>query len=251
MAYNYIVFLFLFLYNIDFVSPIVYSCDRNIECGCSKTNADVGKIVGGESAINSSWGWAVSLQKSVNGHFCGGVIISSLDVITAAHCIEDPFEMIRNVKVVVGIDTLSQSGSSIAQVRSIVSVMSHPQYDKKSNANDIAVLRLNQPLNISNEKGTARLCLPHVVPIDTANNYPIPDSSLVAIGWGVLASEQISIPSYRHLRQVTLNTISPNHRMCKSVINDQKLQFCAGVIGGGKGKRMMISLCFMNYLVLS
>jgi len=251
MAYNYIVFLFPFLYNIDFVSPSVYSCDRNIECGCSKANADLGKIVGGESAINSSWGWAVSLQKNVNRHFCGGIIISPLDVITAAHCVNHLDDIFGDIMVVAGIDILSDSSSSMAQVRSVVHVILHPAYNKTSHVNDIAILRLNQSLNISNEKGTARLCLPHVVPIDTANNYPIPDSSLVAIGWGLLASEQISIPSYRHLQQVTLNAISPNHRMCKFVINDQKLQFCAGVIGGGKGKRMMISLCFMNYLVVS
>jgi hypothetical protein len=243
MAYYYIVFVFLF---IDFVSPTLYSCDRNIGCGCSKTNAVLNKIVGGELAINSSWGWAVSLQKGVNRHFCGGAIISPLHVITAAHCVDDPVGLLRDMSVVVGIDILSQSSSSTAQVRSVTRIISHPQYNEDSKVNDIAVLLLNQPLNISNEKGTARLCVPYVIPTDTANNYPIPGSSLVAIGWGVLSFWQTSISPSQQLRQVTLNAISAKHQMCEPSINNKQFQFCAGTIGGGKGKRMMISFCFMN-----
>jgi len=247
MAHYYIVFVFLF---IDFVSPTIYSCDRNVGCGCSKTNANLNKIVGGEPAIQSSWGWAVSLQKGVNRHFCGGAIISPSYVITAAHCVNNSVELLRDMLVVVGIDILSQSSSPMTQVRSVMHVIQHPQYDENSKVNDIAVLLLNQPLNISNEKGTARLCVPHVTPTDTANNYPIPDSPLVAIGWGILAFGQTSIPISQQLRQVTLNEISAKNSMCKLTINNQQLQFCAGTKSGGKGKRRMISFCFMNNFFL-
>ncbi|CAF0969691.1 unnamed protein product [Rotaria sordida] len=191
------------------------------------------KIVGGEPAVDASWGWAVSLQRS-GRHFCGGSIISPLHIITAAHCVTDPDDIIRNTKVVAAIDKLTQSTLSTAQVRSIVSVFSHPEYDSGSNANDIAVLRLDQPLNISYEGGTARLCIPRVVPMNMSNNYPVSDSSLVAIGWGKLASEDTSIPSNLHLQQVTLYAMSADHQMCKDTINYPQIQFCAAVIGGGK-----------------
>ena len=134
--------------NINLVTSITYSCDRNAECGCSKIDASLNKIVGGESAVNSSWGWSVSLQK-YGGHFCGGAIISPLHIITAAHCVTNPSDIILNAKVVVGIDVVNQASSSVAQVRSVVRVLSHPQYSSVSKANDIAVLRLNQSLNIS------------------------------------------------------------------------------------------------------
>jgi len=236
MTFIYLLLVSFFLYNIDCVSSVVYSCDRNADCGCSKTNADLNKIVGGESAVDSSWGWAVSLRRtSTNGHFCGGAIISPLHIITAAHCLKGVLDIPRNVKVVVGINRLSDTGSSMAQERSIVRAFSHPSYNDDSKANDIAILRLNQSLNISNEKGTARLCLAHVIPTDTANNYPIPDSSLIAIGWGLLKSEIESIPYDQHLQQVTLKAISAEHRMCRPSLNNRQLQFCAGVIGGGKG----------------
>ncbi|CAF1095147.1 unnamed protein product [Rotaria sordida] len=232
MVCIYLFFFSLFLYNINFVSSIVYSCNRTAECGCSKTDAVVNKIVGGESAVDSSWGWAISLQKN-NGHFCGGAIVSPLHIITAAHCVTNSTDIIRNAVVVTAIDILSQSTSSTAQVRSIVSVFSHPNYNDDSKVNDIAVLRLDRPLTISYEGGTARLCVPRVVPMNMSNKYPVSDSSLVAIGWGVLASGSTSIPSNLHLQQVTLQAMSSNHRMCVDTSNNQ-VQFCAAVIGGGK-----------------
>ncbi|CAF3875769.1 unnamed protein product, partial [Rotaria sp. Silwood1] len=234
MVCSYLFFFSLFLFNINYVSTTVYSCNRNAECGCSKTDARVDKIVGGESAVDSSWGWAVSLQRGGN-HFCGGSIISPLHIITAAHCVLDPAAVIGFVNVVAGIDVLSQSSSSKAQVRSIVSVFSHPNYNDTSKVNDIAVLRLNQLLDISYERSTARLCIPRVVSTNTNNDYPVPDSTMVAIGWGTLASGDISIPDNLHLQQVTLNAMSANHEMCIPTINNQQVQFCAAVIGGGKG----------------
>jgi secreted trypsin-like serine protease len=251
MVYIYLLFFSFFLYNIEFVSSSVYSCNRSSECGCSKTDANINRIVGGESAISSSWGWAVSLQEGSGKHFCGGAIISSLHIITAAHCVENPSEIIRAVTAVVGINTLSQSASSMAQVRSIVRVMSHPLYNDYWKVNDIAVLRLNQPLDISNEKGIARLCLPQLVETNTVNNYPLPDTPLIAIGWGKLGSLEESIPPSRNLQQVTLNAMSAGHRMCQNTINNRQLQFCAGVIGGGKGKEKMINLLLIDLAVSS
>ncbi|CAF4231468.1 unnamed protein product, partial [Adineta steineri] len=46
----------------SFVSGIIYNCNRTADCGCSRSNANVYKIVGGEDSYPLSWGWAVSLQ---------------------------------------------------------------------------------------------------------------------------------------------------------------------------------------------
>ncbi|CAF3372487.1 unnamed protein product [Rotaria sp. Silwood1] len=233
MICSYLFFFSLFLFNINFVSSTVYSCNHNAECGCSKNDVVIDKIVGGESAASSSWGWAVSLQRD-GSHFCGGSIISPLHIITAAHCVPNPTTVIGIVNVVASIDKLSESSSSKAQVRFITNVFSHPNYNDTSKVNDIAVLRLDEPLYISYDVGTARLCIPRTVSTNIRDDYPIPGSSLVAIGWGTLASGDISIPDNLHLQQVTLNAMSANHQMCIPTINNQQVQFCAAVIGGGK-----------------
>lgn len=237
MTHVWLLFILIIASHFDAVTPIVYSCDPKAECGCSKTAATLNKIVGGESAVLSSWGWAVSLQRTLGSTFCGGAIISPLHILTAAHCIVNASAFVQRAKVVVGIDTMPQSTTAKAQVRSVVRIFSHPRYNDKSQENDIAILRLNEPLVISHDRGTAQLCLPHVLPTNGTGRYPIKDSPLVAIGWGVLQYQASATPSDLRLQQVTLNTMGRENSMCQLTINNPQVQFCAAVLGGGKGKK--------------
>ena len=59
------------------------------------------RIINGENSDAHEWPWQVSLQYSVNSsHFCGGSIIHSRWVLTAAHCLEG--ETLASFNVVVG-----------------------------------------------------------------------------------------------------------------------------------------------------
>ena len=44
------------------------------------------RIVGGQLADPQEWPWMVALLKD-GDHFCGGVLITDLHVLTAAHCV--------------------------------------------------------------------------------------------------------------------------------------------------------------------
>jgi secreted trypsin-like serine protease len=249
MAYNKFLIFYLFVCNVDLITAIIYSCNQTADCGCSKTNAHVSKIVGGEDAFPLSWGWAVSFQKPLGEHFCTGSIVSPLHIITAAHCFAKE-ENITLVNVVVGIDKLTESDSETAQVRSIRSLTIHPEYNRLTKVHDIAVVQLNESLDISSETSLARLCFPRIEPSNRETEYPADSVSLVAIGWGLLSSDDLWAPD--NLQQVIVNAVSVHNETCKEFIANSSFQFCAGVDGGGKGKKVhfhnLIERCFIRNL---
>ncbi len=56
------------------------------DCGVPAIMPSVNtRIVNGETAIPHSWPWQVSLQEG-GRHFCGGSLINSRWVVSAAHC---------------------------------------------------------------------------------------------------------------------------------------------------------------------
>jgi hypothetical protein len=107
----------------------------------------------------------------------------------------------------------------------------HPAYDQFSKENDIAILYLRKSIDFT-DVNVAKMCLP-AIPKAEQSQYPIVNKPVVVIGWGIISS---SNSIFNFLRQVTVKTIESYHRMCKSSFSDPRIQFCAAVNGGGKGK---------------
>ena len=55
-------------------------------CGVKGTYRS-GKVVGGEDATPGEWCWQVALINSLNQYLCGGALIGTQWVLTAAHCV--------------------------------------------------------------------------------------------------------------------------------------------------------------------
>lgn len=70
-----------------------------------QSNVDNNRIIGGKEAASGTFPYAVSLADDI-GSFCGGSLISSDAVLTAAHC-----QGGRSNKVVVGRRDLSDVAS--------------------------------------------------------------------------------------------------------------------------------------------
>uniref|UniRef100_A0A672K9S2 Peptidase S1 domain-containing protein n=1 Tax=Sinocyclocheilus grahami TaxID=75366 RepID=A0A672K9S2_SINGR len=94
-----------------------------IVCGQAPLNIH---IVGGVDASEGSWLWQVSLHTS-GCHFCGGSLINNEWVLTVAHCLPG-----------------TQQGVNANEIsRNVTTIIVHPSYDRTTNNNDIAVLRLS------------------------------------------------------------------------------------------------------------
>ncbi|CAF4305308.1 unnamed protein product, partial [Rotaria sordida] len=165
---------------INLIYSATYRCDPSISCGCSSLSTIVtSRIVGGEAAPNYAWGWMVSLQKS-DKHLCGASLLTSEYAVTAAHCLEDVMNNISVLSILAGTNDLNDTSITTIQRSSIINVTMHPDYDKLSTVNDIAIIKFS-PLIISSNSKLAFICLPKQDEDPFKTN-----SSLVAIGWGDL-----------------------------------------------------------------
>jgi secreted trypsin-like serine protease len=134
---------------------VVYSCDPKVVCGCSTNPASITRIVGGEAAGVATWGWAVSISIA-DSYLCGGSIISSSWVITAAHCVYGGYT-VSQITIYPG-STLRWSGT---QSKVASQVIIHPNYNASTYDNDIALLRLASPLTM-NDPNVSSICIPSV-----------------------------------------------------------------------------------------
>lgn len=134
-------------------SQTTYSCNSSASCGCSANSATLTRIVGGETANANTWGWIVSILITGNSQ-CGGSILSSTWVLTAAHCIP---RTATSVQVYAG-STTRFAGTQIISA-SVAYI--HLNYSSTGFIHDIALVKLSSPLNL-NAVGVDTICLPSV-----------------------------------------------------------------------------------------
>ena len=77
------------------------------------------RIVGGVQAKTKAWSWQVALIEPDGSHFfqfCGGSVIASRWVLTAAHCVDDVIA--DEIQVLVGTNDLDEGRASNRRQRS-------------------------------------------------------------------------------------------------------------------------------------
>ncbi|NXK62658.1 HABP2 protein, partial [Sylvietta virens] len=113
-------------------------------CGQPEVRRTRKKIYGGSKATPGKHPWMASLQRHTpfgNIHLCGGVLIKSCWVLTAAHCLENiEAEMIQ---VALGKQNLMNKEAH-EQIFDAVQIILHDEYKEKGGVlfNDIALLKL-------------------------------------------------------------------------------------------------------------
>ncbi|KQK76865.1 chymotrypsin-like protease CTRL-1 [Amazona aestiva] len=151
------------------------------------------RIINGQNAVPGSWPWQVSLQNRFGSHFCGGSLINENWVVTAAHC---EFKPLFHVVVLGGYDRTSRSGS--VQVKTVVRVITNPNWNSNTLSNDIALLKLASPAKLGPR--VSPVCLP---PAD----LHLPDNlQCVTTGWGRTSINSNALAE--SLQQVSLPLIS-------------------------------------------
>jgi Ca2+-binding RTX toxin-like protein len=96
-------------------------------------------IVGGVVAPQGAYPWFTSVQTQTGFAFCGGTLVSSRWVLTAAHCVDTSTP--ASLRLVIGSNRLSQP--SQGEVRGVTQILVHPSWNPGTFDNDVALLRLD------------------------------------------------------------------------------------------------------------
>ncbi|XP_073459198.1 transmembrane protease serine 5 [Aquarana catesbeiana] len=190
------------------------------ECGSRSKSS---RIIGGSDVALGRWPWQISLYLN-NKHVCGGSIVAPNWIITAAHCVHNyRSPQVSSWSVLAGIishSSVEQKGS----VSTVEKIIYHQKYDDRSHDYDIALMKLDKPLNYSDS--IRPVCLPQYDQDLAAG------SECWVSGWGHTHPDNTHMP--RILKEALVPLI--NTKKCNSscIYNGDitPRMLCAGYLDG-------------------
>ncbi|XP_028430206.1 ST14 transmembrane serine protease matriptase a isoform X2 [Perca flavescens] len=194
-------------------------------CDCGSTMFKTSRIVGGQDADAGEFPWQVSLHVKGSSHVCGATIISQRWLVTAAHCVQDDaktrYSQPGTWEVYLGLHNQQTIGNAVVK-RNLKQIIPHPNYNKFTFDNDIALMELDIPVTYSDY--IKPICLP-------APQHDFPVGSTVWItGWGATREGGFAA---KVLQKAQVRII--NQTVCNSLMGGEitSRMLCAGVLSGG------------------
>jgi secreted trypsin-like serine protease len=184
--------------------------------GAAPANAAVAPIVGGTTTTTTAYPYVVQITDSSQRQFCGGTLVSSTKIVTAAHCMAG--ETTSSVRVVGGRTYLNGTNGTVSRVSKI---WIHPSYNSSTQSNDVSVLTLS----------TAMPYTPIGYVASTDTSYYTAGTTARILGWGTTSSGGYSS---NQLRTATVPTVS--NSSCTSSYGSEYISstmVCAGYTSGG------------------
>uniref|UniRef100_A0A673K072 Zgc:165423 n=1 Tax=Sinocyclocheilus rhinocerous TaxID=307959 RepID=A0A673K072_9TELE len=213
------IYRFFFLQILLFIFIITFM----ISCGSAPLNT---KIVGGTNASAGAWPWQASLHM-YGSHFCGGSLINSEWVLSAANCFPSHSLNPTSYTVYLGQQSKKLTNSNELS-RKVSEIILHPDYDNLPHDNDMALLHLSSPVNFTNY--IQPVCL-------AAEGSTFNSDTMWVTGWGNANSGVFLIHCFAEqqiLQEVDVPVVGNSKCNClyEELITDNMM--CAGPLEGGK-----------------
>jgi Trypsin len=168
-------------------------------------------IIGGQKTSIEQVPWQVYVEGGPfkeNGKTfttsCGGAILSPTQILTAAHCTDmegtTNAEPDESYAILAG-DSVDDAGSPTMQIREVGSIRRDPLYKASPTSDDVAILTLKAPLELSAAKNAV------AIPLVPAGATPPPGTPLNISGYGKEVGAE-GVSSNGELFSTTLTAIS-------------------------------------------
>ncbi|CAJ1073065.1 vitamin K-dependent protein C [Xyrichtys novacula] len=176
--------------------------------------------VGGEVGKRGESPWQVLLLNARGRFQCGGVLIDESWVLTAAHCLED------NLRFRVRLGDYERTRDEGSEVTlKVIQTFRHPNYDRLTVDNDIALMRLETPAPFSDY--ILPVCLPGREMAERVLH--LNGTQTVVTGWGKDDTENGHISSALNVIKVPLvDRETCSHQMSNNISTNM---LCAGILG--------------------
>ena len=184
------------------------------------------RIIGGEVAPSGKWPFQVALlyastANNFDAQFCGGSLISSRHVMTAAHCVKGM--RASRLHILTGTQSLTRGGTR----RSVISINVHPKYKARTSDYDIAVVTLKNAVSGIRPVG--------MLPRLRENAWASPGTTAYVLGWGdTKKGGGTSFPAALHQVQLPLVSRTVCNRPISYDGQVTNRMICAGLQTGGK-----------------
>jgi len=204
--------------------PITYDQETGLDKEALERLSPELRIKGGINAQKNEWPWIAGIYKS-NKQFCGGSLIDSTHILTAAHCVDHMTSSdIPDLLVKLGDHDINTSSETKTTDVKVAQIIKHKDFSQRTLHNDVAILRLSEPVEF--RKNVRPVCM------KSGGASVRKDTLATVVGWGLMSDVGPRPPS---LQEITFKVWSNSEcsniygSMAPGGITDHML--CAGQQG--------------------